>query len=106
MAFVGNFGMDDGLGQMTNVGPDLWEITIDPWAYYGLAPGTSINGLFIVFRNADGTQTGKDDLDNDIFLDLSGPTPLLDLVASPENGLGTESMQFSGLPEKPPPQLQ
>ena len=67
--------MDDGLGQMTNIGTDLWQITIEPYAYYGLAPGTSINGLFMVFRNADGTQTGKDDLDNDIFLDLSGSTP-------------------------------
>ena len=75
VSWVGNWGLDDGMGEMDSIAPDLWQITIDPWAYYGLAPGTSINGLFILFRNEDGTATGRDDLDNDIFLDLSTGTP-------------------------------
>jgi len=66
--FIGNWGQDDGLGEMTSLGNNLWTITINPQTYYGYAAGISINGLFMVFRNANGTQTGKDNNGNDIFL--------------------------------------
>lgn len=68
---VGNWGQDDGLGQMDSIGPNLWKITINLWNYYGLNPGLAINGLFIVFRNADGTATGKDNNNQDIFISMN-----------------------------------
>jgi len=68
---VGNWGLDDGLGLMDSIGIDLWKITINPYNYFGLTPGTTFNGLLMVFRNADGTATGKDDNDGDIFLDFT-----------------------------------
>ena len=75
--FVGNWGEDDGLGEMTNIGEDLWSITIDPFVYYSVPEEiTSISGLFMVFRNADGTEEGKDDNGNDIFLNLQGSEPV------------------------------
>ena len=75
--FVGNWGEDDGLGEMTNIGEDLWSITIDPFVYYSVPEEiTSISGLFMVFRNADGTEEGKDENGNDIFLNLQGSEPV------------------------------
>jgi len=74
--WTGNWGLDDGLGQMTVAGNNVWRITINVNDYYGIDAGTPVNGLFIVFRNADGTQTGKDGSGNDIFLNLSGITPI------------------------------
>lgn len=72
---VGNWGQDDGIGQMRNVGTNLWEITIHPESYYGYPSGSNPNGIFMVFRNANGSQTGKDGAGNDIYLDLSGSNP-------------------------------
>jgi len=68
---VGNWGMDDGIGEMTPLGNDLWQITIHVPSYYGYPNGTNVIGLWMVFRNADGTLTGKDDNDQDIFLNTS-----------------------------------
>jgi len=65
---TGNWGQDDGLGRMDSLGNNLWGITIHPQTYYGYPPGSSLNGIFMVFRNADGSQTGKDTSNNDIFL--------------------------------------
>jgi PKD repeat protein len=73
--WVGNWGQDDGLGQMTSLGNDVWKITINVYDYYGVPLDSAVNGLFMVFRNADGTLTGKDELGNDIFLNLSTPVP-------------------------------
>lgn len=73
--WVGNWGVNDGVGLMTSLGNNLWEITINVNDYYGIHPDSSINGLFMVFRNANGTATGKDDLGNDIFVDLSSSIP-------------------------------
>jgi hypothetical protein len=73
--WVGNWGVNDGLGLMTSLGNDLWEITINVNDYYGIHPDSSINGLFMVFRNANGTATGKDDLGNNIFVNLSSSSP-------------------------------
>lgn len=73
--FVGNWEQDDGIGEMSPLGNDLWTITIFPPAYYGFEVGTPINGLLMVFRNADGTAEGKDENGNDIFLSLAGATP-------------------------------
>jgi hypothetical protein len=68
---VGNWGDDDGLGEMTAVGNNVWEITIHVDDYYGYPGGTNVIGLWMVFRNGDGSATGKDDNDQDIFLETS-----------------------------------
>ena len=73
--WVGNWGQDDGIGQMIQIGDNLWSITINIYDYYAIPVDSLVNGLFIVFRNADGTLTGKDDSGNDIFLNLNGPFP-------------------------------
>jgi hypothetical protein len=75
LPWVGNWGQDDGIGQMTSLGNDLWKITINVYDYYDVPLDSTVNGLFMVFRNADGTLTGKDDAGNDIFLNLSTTIP-------------------------------
>jgi hypothetical protein len=55
---------------MTSLGNNLWTITIDPQAYYRYSPDTPLNGIWMVFRNFNGTKTGKDSAgtNNNIFL--------------------------------------
>ncbi len=75
---VGNWGQDDGIGEMTQDGVNSWMITLtDPIAYYSQASngpipgGSSIFRIGMVFRNADGTAEGKDDNNSDIFIDFN-----------------------------------
>jgi PKD repeat protein len=73
--YIGNWGQDDGVGEMTSLGNNNWVITIHPANYYGYSQGTAVTAISMVFRNADGTLTGKDDNDNDIFLNINQNPP-------------------------------
>ena len=59
---IGNWGQDDGVGEMTPVAgqPNKWQITIGPSIreYFGVDDGTNIFRISAVFRNADGTVKG------------------------------------------------
>ncbi len=59
---IGNWGQDDGVGEMTSQGNGIFSITITPSDYYGLTPEQASNAtrMGIVFRNATGTQEMKD----------------------------------------------
>ncbi|MBK8699523.1 MAG: hypothetical protein IPN29_08265 [Saprospiraceae bacterium] len=53
---VGNWGADDGVGEMTATGTDMWQIIIPSCrTFYGLDPTEDVFGLNFLFRNADGT---------------------------------------------------
>lgn len=91
--WVGNWGQDDGIGEMTFIGNNQWSITINPYEYYNIPTNAPISGLFIVFRNADGSETGKDNNGNDIFLNLQGSAP-----TSSFGGI-TASYQSNGIAE-------
>ena len=73
---IGNWGLDDGIGLMTNVGGNIWEKTINPINYFGYSADSSLWGILIVFRNADGTLTGKNDANGDIWIDMSANPPV------------------------------
>ena len=73
---TGNWGLDDGIGQMTNIGGNIWEITINPLTYYGYPADSSLYGILMVFRNSDGTLTGKSDSDGDIWVNMSLNPPV------------------------------
>lgn len=49
---VGNWGNPASPGQMTNVGPNVWQITITPRTYFNVPAGTTIYRLGMVFREA------------------------------------------------------
>ncbi len=59
---VGNWGQDDGVGEMTNDGNGNWSITITPQTYFSLtaAQASSATKMGMVFRNEDGSQEFKD----------------------------------------------
>ena len=69
---VGNWGQDNGIGQMTKVTgeTDKWEITLSPREYFNI-PSAPIFRIGMVFRNADGSKEGKTDANTDIFVNLS-----------------------------------
>jgi len=78
---VGNWGMDDGIGEMFNLAGNTWAITIDPVPYYSTAPngpvtGSEIMRIGIQFRNENGSAVGLDDGGNTIYLDLSSGSPV------------------------------
>ena len=53
---IGNWGTDDGIGQMTSTGTDQWEISLgtDLLTYFGLDSEEDIFQLNFLFRNAAG----------------------------------------------------
>ena len=57
---VGNWGQDDGIGEMKKVAgkEDMWEITLIPKTYYNLNNQVHPYWLACVFRNADGSKKG------------------------------------------------
>jgi glycosidase len=60
-AVVGNWGLDDGIGLMTNQGGGIWSITITPSTYFNLntTQQTSATKLGLVLRSANGSQEMK-----------------------------------------------
>lgn len=58
---VGNWGMDDGIGEMTSNNDGTYSITITPQTYFDLTQNQieNVAKLGMVFRNADGTQELK-----------------------------------------------
>ncbi len=67
---VGNWGQDDGVGEMSNNGDGTWSITITPETYYGLNTTQVENATQIgaVFRNANGSEELKATGCNDFFI--------------------------------------
>lgn len=101
---VGNWGefpADDGVGEMTSMGNGVYEISFVPEDYYSdagqvsteanssgstvsspLDPNNPIHVIGMVFRNEDGSQSGRDeDFCNDIFIIHYG-TPQMSIVNS------------------------
>ena len=69
---IGNWGQDDGVGEMTNQGGGLYTITITPQNYYAITQpqADAATQLGIVFRNEDGSQELKDDGCNDFIFSV------------------------------------
>ena len=58
---IGNWGMDDGVGQMTSNGDGTFSKTITPSTYFNMDATEQGNAtkMGMVFRNANGSQTRK-----------------------------------------------
>ena len=69
---VGNWGQDDGIGEMTNQGGGIFSITLVPETYYALSSTQAANAVLMgmVFRNADGTQELKANGCNDFIFEV------------------------------------
>jgi hypothetical protein len=88
---IGNWGVDDGIGLMTNVGEDTFQITITPRAYYNIQPDQKVARLGFVFSNPEGNREGKGPGLTDLFADVDFFTAnytfdnTLDEISGPEN---------------------
>ncbi|MEM8524514.1 MAG: alpha-amylase family glycosyl hydrolase [Bacteroidota bacterium] len=79
---IGNWGQDDGVGEMVNIGTDLWEITLPSLrTYYNVAITEDVFGLNYLFRSADGTakedQNGANyfnDVNTGNYFSITAPT--------------------------------
>ncbi|WP_439129439.1 alpha-amylase family glycosyl hydrolase [Polaribacter sp.] len=102
---VGNWGQDDGVGEMTPNGDGTYSITITPETYYSLTQTQAQNAAQIgmVFRNADGSQELKDNGCNDFIfpvgkvqIDITNPTNDEVLVSAGENLNVSATITFQG----------
>lgn len=84
ISVVGNWGEDDGVGEMTNQGGGIYSITLVPETYFNLSPTQAANviQMGMVFRNTDGSQELKDNGCNDFIFEVG--TFQVSLV-SPQN---------------------
>lgn len=55
---IGNWGADDGIGELTEVDEDIWQITFTPKSYYQLNDDEHAYWISSVFRSADGNTKG------------------------------------------------
>jgi hypothetical protein len=75
---VGNWGLDDGIGQMTYVSGTTWNMSMIIENYYTTMPAQSTPyTIGFVFRDLDGTFEGKDDQCGDIFITNIQGTPVV-----------------------------
>ncbi|MGB3605799.1 alpha-amylase family glycosyl hydrolase [Psychroserpens sp.] len=102
---IGNFGDDDGIGQMTDNGDGTYSITITPEIYYELTPAQAdaATQIGIVFRNEDGSQELKDDGCADfilpigsVLINLTQPTGDTIVVNSGDNVSLSATIIFQG----------
>jgi 1,4-alpha-glucan branching enzyme len=114
---VGNWGVDDGVGLMTNNGNGTWSKTITPSTYFGLnaTQQATATKLGMVFRNANGTQEMKkapscsDFIFNVGSFQVTLATPAqnsttilasggsLNITASNTNGLANYNLKSNGI---------
>ncbi|WP_188462366.1 alpha-amylase family glycosyl hydrolase [Bizionia arctica] len=111
---VGNWGQDDGVGEMTNNGNGVWSITFIPETYYSLnaTQATNATKMGMVFRSADGSQELKDNGCSDFFINVGsfqvtltnpteGSTTVLstnsfNIAASNTNGVANYQLYANG----------
>lgn len=69
---IGNWGQDDGLGEMTNTGTNTWTITLASLrSYYNVPQDKDVFGLNMLFRNANGTL--KEDFNGQNYYSTTNP---------------------------------
>ncbi|MFY0592733.1 alpha-amylase family glycosyl hydrolase [Roseivirga sp.] len=118
---IGNWGEDDGVGQMTRSSSNTnqWQITMTPTAYYGMSETDIAYRLAFVFRNADGSRKGEGTpgsfengivlANGDIFYDfpiikevtsLEDELPGFNYYPNPTQGIINFSGEIPGVPKQ------
>lgn len=102
---VGNWGQDDGAGEMTDNGNGTWSITMVPETYYSLTSTEAENAIKMgmVFRNEDGSQELKANDCSDFYFDvgtfqvsLSSPTQNSTTILSSGESLSITASNIGG----------
>lgn len=76
---------DDGIGQMTEVAEDIWELELTPNQYYNIAQGKEIYQLGMWFRNVDNTQRGFGFRNSVIHFDVLSDLPIVTITPAAFN---------------------
>jgi len=104
ISVVGNWGQDDGVGEMTDQGGGIYSITFTPETYFGLSASQASNvvQMGIVFRNEDGSQELKANGCSDFIyevgtfqMSLSSPSSNTTIINSGES-LSIEASNIGG----------
>ncbi|MBK8625800.1 MAG: T9SS type A sorting domain-containing protein [Saprospiraceae bacterium] len=77
----GNF-VDDGIGLMTKVSDNIWEISITPNEYYNIPSDKEIFQIGMWFRNEDNTRNGYGFRDGIIYFEVLSDQPMLTVSPS------------------------
>jgi hypothetical protein len=102
---IGNWGKDDGVGEMTSNNDGTYSITITPQTYFNLTPTQILTAaqIGIVFRNETGTQelkaTGCKDFIfpvGNVQVRITNPNVNQVLVSSGNNLSVTAQIDFQG----------
>lgn len=79
-----SFNTPDASVKMTSLGNNKYSIRFIPATFYAVPAGEKILKLAMVFRNADGTKTGKNVDNSDIYIPLYDAGKLAVRFSSPE----------------------
>jgi 1,4-alpha-glucan branching enzyme len=71
---------DDGIGQMTQVGPNLWELSITPNQYFNIPAGKEISRIGMWFRNGDNNRKGFGVNNTIVYFDVTSDRPILTIT--------------------------
>jgi len=99
---TGNWGLDDGVGEMTNISGDMWQISFPSmYTYFNIPLSDNVFGLNFLFRNEGGTliedQSGSN-YHNDInpgpyfLIDSPNPTNHYGVISSNVTSMFTASI--------------
>ena len=104
---IGNWGKDDGVGEMTSNNDGTFSITITPQTYFTLTQNQIDNAAQIgmVFRSADGSEELKDNGCKDFIfpigsvqINVTNPSTDLVIVNSGDNLSVSATVDFQGTP--------
>ncbi len=73
---------DDGLGLMTEISEDIWQIKFVPSQYYGINMNEDIFKLGMYFRDSENKNVGKGFRDKDIYFNVASNDPFVTIEPS------------------------
>ncbi|MFM7186873.1 MAG: alpha-amylase family glycosyl hydrolase [Bacteroidota bacterium] len=99
------WGTADTNVRMTSLGNGRYRLSMRPRSYYGVPASETIRRLAFVFRNSDGTITGRNADGSDIFIDLADSTKINCAIVQPAATIGGplttvaagQSLSFTGI---------
>jgi 1,4-alpha-glucan branching enzyme len=89
ISVVGNWGQDDGVGEMSSNGDGTWSITFTPNTYFGLTTQQegNVTKMGMVFRNENGSQEFKDNGCENFIYDVGAFQVSMINPANSDNGV-------------------
>ncbi|MEZ4911668.1 MAG: DUF4961 domain-containing protein [Saprospiraceae bacterium] len=86
---------DDGVGQMTKINQNIWEITLTPSQYFGLHGDEEISKIGMWFRNEDNTLLGYGFRGSIIYVNVSSDEPIVSISPSDFNSSTPITITFN-----------